>query len=101
MNSLFANQLNMDEGNKTIVFERKNLVFVFNFHPFNSIPDYIIPVPRAGSYRIILNSDDQEFGGHGRVDTSISYVSFHMHDGREGIRIYNTNRTAMVLEREV
>lgn len=101
MISLFANQLNMDPANKTIVFERKNLVFVFNFHPFNSVPDYILPVPQTGEYRIILNSDDREFDGHGRIDDSVSFVSFTGPDSRESIRIYNTNRTALVLMRTV
>jgi len=101
MSSLFANQLNMDEANKTIVFERKNLLFVFNFHPFNSIPDYMVPVPKAGEYRIILNSDDKAFGGHGRIDDSVPFVSFIGPDMRENISIYNTNRTALVLERKV
>jgi 1,4-alpha-glucan branching enzyme len=101
MTSLFANQLNMDEANKTIVFERKNLVFVFNFHPSDSIFEYILPVPQAGEYSIILNSDDLRFGGHGRIDNSVPFVSFIGPDMRESIKIYNTNRTALVLKRRV
>jgi 1,4-alpha-glucan branching enzyme len=101
MTSLFGNQLNMDEANKTIVFERKNLVFVFNFHPFNSIPDYAFPVPRHGEYRIILNSDSKAFGGHGRIDDSMTYDTFTDPTGQwPFLKIYNTNRTAIVLKRE-
>ncbi|MBW6460321.1 MAG: alpha amylase C-terminal domain-containing protein [Bacteroidales bacterium] len=99
MTSLFANQLNMDEVNKTIVFERKNLIFVFNFHPANSIPDYVIPVPQPGEYRIILNSDDIAFGGHGRIDNAIPCFTKDI-DGKNYLSLYNTNRTALVLERE-
>ena len=99
MTSLFGNQINMDEANKTIVFERKNLIFVFNFHPFNSIPDYSFPVPRWGEYRIILNSDSKAFGGHGRVDDSMTYDAFTDPSGNSPyLKIYNTNRTALVLE---
>jgi 1,4-alpha-glucan branching enzyme len=101
MTSLFANQLNMDEANKTIVFERKNLLFIINFHPFNSIPDYILPVPKAGEYRIVLNSDERDYGGHGRIDSSVPFISFTGPDMRESIKIYNTNRTALVLQRIV
>lgn len=99
MTSLFGNQLNMDEANKTIVFERRGLIFVFNFHPFNSIPDYAFPVPRFGEYRIILNSDSKAFGGHGRVDDSMIYDAFTdpLHNSPY-LKIYNTNRTALVLE---
>jgi 1,4-alpha-glucan branching enzyme len=100
MTSLFGNQLNMDDGNKTIVFERNHLVFLFNFHTSNSIPDYRFPVPRPGEYEIILNSDDRDFGGHGRIDNTIRYTSFN--EGRTPfISLYNTNRTALVLKRVV
>ena len=100
MRSLFGNQLNVDEENKTIAFERNNLIFVFNFHPHNSIPDYKFPVHKPGEYQIILNSDDTRFGGHGRIDNSIHYVS--KHDGEANkLSIYNTNRTALVLKKVV
>ena len=100
MTSLFGNILNIDENNKTIAFERKNLLFVFNFHPSNSIPDYKFPVHRAGEYQIILNTDDKQFGGHGRIDNSVHYIS--QHDGQANkLSIYNTNRTALVLKRVV
>ncbi len=99
MTSLFGNQINMDETNKTIVFERRGLIFVFNFHPFNSVPDYAFPVPRWGEYRIILNSDSKMFGGHGRVDDSMIYDAFTDPVGHTPfLKIYNTNRTALVLE---
>jgi len=100
MSSLFGNQLNVDDQNKTIVFERNNLIFVFNFHPTASIPDYKFPVPKAGEYRLILNSDDQAFGGHNRVDPLVRYISNN--EGEANIlRIYNVNRTAQVFERRV
>lgn len=99
MSSLFGNELNMDENNKTIVFERKNLLFVFNFSTANSIPDYRFHVPFSGKYHIILNSDDKAFGGHGRIDSSIPYFTMDI-DGKAFLSIYNTNRTAIVFKRE-
>lgn len=100
MTSLFGNILNIDEQNKTIAFERKNLLFVFNFHTTHSIPDYKFPVHKPGEYQIILNSDDLRFGGHGRIDNSVHYVS--KHDGESNkLSIYNTNRTALVFKRVV
>jgi 1,4-alpha-glucan branching enzyme len=101
MTSMFAQQLNMDESNKTIVFERNNLIFVFNFHTNKSIPDYTFRVPRHGEYRIILNSDHESFGGHGRIDESISYFTFSDSSGNDAfLKIYNTNRTALILKRD-
>jgi 1,4-alpha-glucan branching enzyme len=100
LRSLFGNQLNSDEGNKTIVFERNNLIFVFNFHTQNSIPDYRFPVPKPGEYKLILNSDDRRFGGHGRIDDSLQYRT--RSEGRKHfLSIYNTNRTALVFKRNV
>ena len=98
--SLFGNQLNMDEGNKTIIFERNHLVFVFNFHIQNSIPDYRFRVPAPGEYELILNSDDTRFGGHGRIDDSTKY--FTQKEGADHfLNIYNTNRTAQVFKRKM
>ena len=100
LSSLFGNQLNMDENNKTIVFERNHLIFVFNFHPANSIPGYLFPVPRPGEYHLILNSDDRQFGGHGRIDDSTRFIT--QNEGSTPLlSIYNTNRTALVFKRVV
>ncbi|NOX85869.1 MAG: 1,4-alpha-glucan-branching enzyme [Chlorobi bacterium] len=100
MSSLFGNQLNMDETNQIIVFERNQLIFVFNFHPTRSIPGYRFPVPKAGEYHLILNSDNRKFGGHGRIDDSTKFITQH-EDNAHYLRIYNTNRTALVFQRVV
>ncbi|MEM1138077.1 MAG: alpha-amylase family glycosyl hydrolase [Bacteroidota bacterium] len=88
-------QLNMDELNKTIVFEKGKLIFVFNFHPTNAIPDYKFWVPAKVKYKIILNSDDEKFGGHNRIDNSTVFAT----DKNSMISIYNTNRTVQVLRK--
>ena len=98
MTSAFGNQLNMDEKNSTIVFERNNLIFVFNFHPFNSVPDYRFPVPVAGEYHLILNSDEPSFGGHGRIDPNTRYIT-QSAENSNILMIYNTNRTAQIFKR--
>ncbi len=96
LESPIAQQLNMDEANKTIVCERANLVFVFNLHHHNSIPDYKFNVPEGmkGNYRLILNSDRKEFGGFGRVDDSIDYKVT-----KGQLSVYATNRTALVFQK--
>ncbi len=96
----FAQQLNADEENKTLVFAKSDLVFVFNFHPVNAIPEYEFFVNNPGKYRIILNTDNAEFGGLARIDETIDY--FSTYDSGRNInllKIYNTNRTAIVLKR--
>jgi 1,4-alpha-glucan branching enzyme len=100
MSSFFGNQLNMDDWNKTIVFERNHLIFIFNFHINHSVEGYEFRVAGSGEYQIILNSDSTEFGGHGRIDESITYQTYQKeNDPSFYLKIYNTNRTAVVLKR--
>jgi 1,4-alpha-glucan branching enzyme len=90
---------NLDHHNKTIVFERAGLIFIFNWHPTASIPDYAFPVPEPGDYKIVLCSDDFIFGGHGRVQHHITYHAIPGPEGMGVARIYNTNRTLIVLKK--
>ena len=52
------------DGDKILAFDRASLVFVFNFHPTKSFDGYRVSVPEAGAYRIVLDSDRGEYGGH-------------------------------------
>ncbi|MEZ4828511.1 MAG: alpha amylase C-terminal domain-containing protein [Bacteroidia bacterium] len=99
LTSLPANPLNMDDANQVVVFERNNLVFLFNFHPSRSVPDYEFTVPDKGPYRIILNTDSKAYGGHGRIDDALEYPTRKDEYGNFRIRLYSTNRTALVLTR--
>jgi len=96
----FGTLLNIDETNKTLVFERSGLIFIFNFHILNSIPDYAFPVQEPGDYRIVLNSDNPDYGGHGRIDEKLKYTSLYEPETKAHLlKIYNTSRTVLVLER--
>lgn len=95
----YGNQINMDAMNQTIVFQRQGLIFIFNFHVSHSVPDYKFPVPDPGDYRIVLDTDRKEFGGHGRVDDTLVYTTqYNDDDQRHYLMIYNTNRTALVFD---
>jgi 1,4-alpha-glucan branching enzyme len=94
--SEWAQQLNIDHVNQVMAFERGGLIFFFNFHPTRSIPDYKFGVPELGEYEIVLNSDDEAFGGHARIDNSIGYPTTE----NSMLRIYSTNRTALVLKKK-
>jgi len=89
-------QLQMDEENKVIIFEKNQLVFIFNFSPTNSIFNYQFTAPEKGTYRILLNSDKKSFGGFDRVDENIDYPT----DQKQQVSIYLTNRTALVLTKK-
>ena len=76
LSSGYAYNHKMDTENKTVVFSHRDVVFVFNWHPDRSLPDYPIPVPEAGRYRVLMSTDDREFGGYGRIDHSVKAFSF-------------------------
>lgn len=60
------------EQDKVIVCERADVVFIFNFHWDKSFADYKIGVHYPGEYRIVLDTDTKDIGGHGRIDHSVS-----------------------------
>jgi len=98
LQSRIYNQLNMDDNNKTIIYERNNLIFALNFHPNHAIPDYRFHAPEKGDYRIILCSDDAQFGGFNRVDTNMTYSTFNA-DNDTKLSLYLPNRTAIVMKK--
>lgn len=88
-----------DEANKTLVFERNHFIFVFNWHPEKSIPDFEIPVKETGDYEAVLSTDDTAFGGFDRFNMQQKYPSFLNSDKQATVKIYNVNRAAIVLKR--
>ena len=85
--------------NKLIVFERAGLLFAFNFHPVHSYSDYRFEAP-AGSYRMLLDSDAAQYGGHNRLIDNQEHLSLPEKDNREEktfLSLYLPSRTAIVL----
>ncbi len=96
--ALPAQQINMDQENHTLIYERNNLIFAMNFSTYNSIPDYRFKVPSKGDYRIVLNTDKKEFGGFGRVDDGMTYPSVSLF-GEHFLSVYLPNRVGIVLQK--
>ncbi|KAK4505049.1 hypothetical protein PRZ48_003012 [Zasmidium cellare] len=90
------------EGDKVIVFERAGLLWIFNFHPSSSFTDYRVGVEAAGTYRVVLNTDDPAFGGLGRIqnDTRFFTTDFSWNNRKNFLQVYIPTRTAMVLALE-
>ena len=86
------------EGDKVIVFERANLLWIFNFHPSSSFTDYRVGVEQAGTYRIVLNTDSSKFGGHDRIQGGTRFFStdFPWHNRKNFLQVYIPTRTAIV-----
>ncbi len=89
----------MHEWDKVMMYQRGNVIFVFNFHPNKSFQGYFVPVMEPGDYKVILSSDDSRFGGYNRVSTSMIYHSIQLPDGRFGFLLYIPSRTATALKK--
>lgn len=77
------------EEDKVIVFERGDLVFVFNFHPDKTYEGYKIGCDLPGKYRVALDSDALDFGGRGRVGHAVDH--FTTPEGIPGVPETNFN----------
>lgn len=89
------------EGDKLLVFERGGLLWVINFHPTKSFPDYRVGVEREGKYKMVLNSDAKRYDGHDRLDESVvSYTTPGDWDGRgHSLMVYIPSRVGIVLHK--
>ncbi|MDR3328420.1 MAG: alpha amylase C-terminal domain-containing protein [Prevotellaceae bacterium] len=89
-----------NESDQVLVYQRKNLLFVFNFNPNSSFVDYGILV-KKGSYKVALNTDAQEFGGFGLSDDNIIHFTQKSHiKNKEWLKLYIPSRSAVVLRWE-
>ena len=91
--------LHSDDGNKVLAFLRNDMVFIFNFHPHRSYEGYRIPA-YPGRYRLILDTDNESYGGFGRQDASVVHATMSDRIQRHFLSLYLPSRTAMVLERQ-
>lgn len=93
-----------NRGDKVLAFERRRLLFVFNFDGERSYTDYGLLV-KNGKYELVLNSDDPQFGGFGNVKADAPYETVHDEayeaDGKGWLRLYLPARTALVLKRNI
>ncbi len=92
-------QLYIHNADGVLAYQKGNAFFVFNFDPNRSYEGYFIPMPEQGEYRIVMSSDDDCYGGHGRIAHQ-SYRASCDGDGRVGLRIYLPSRTCLVLRKK-
>lgn len=87
------------EDDKVIAAERNNLLFIFNFHCNKSFTDYRIGVDLPGKYKVILSTDDKQFGGFDRIDKNVSHLTFPegWNGRRNSMHVYIPSRVAIVL----
>ena len=92
-----------NDGDQVLAYERKDLIFVFNFNPKQSFTDYGFLVA-PGAYEVILNTDNIAFGGNGFADDSVVHFTIadplYKKDKKEWLKIYIPARTAVVLRKK-
>jgi 1,4-alpha-glucan branching enzyme len=99
-----------DDNRKIIVFERGDLLFVFNFNPTQDFEGLEIGVPKPGKYVCVLDTDEGQFGGRNRVDKGTehftspekieSWVGPYPQEPREcSMKVLSCSRTAQVYRR--
>ena len=89
------------EGDKLIVFEKGDLLFIFNFHPYQSYDNYRIGTIWKSDHKIILESDEPRFFGKSRLTYGHEHAFPCMHTGWMNrpnyIQLYIPSRTCIVL----
>ena len=90
-----------DEETKVIVFEKGDLLFVFNFNISKCFEHYKVGTPWRTPHIIIVDSDESRFMGKDRLTYGHENFFPCMHDSYQGrpnyIQLYVPNRTCMVL----
>lgn len=57
-----------NDKDKVIVYEKGDLLYLFNFHPEKSFENYSIGTLWKSDHFIVMESDEERFGGHRRLD---------------------------------
>ncbi len=90
--------IKIHEDDKILAFSKGEKVFIFNFHPEKSFDGYFINAKSGKKYRVVLDTDEEKFGGFSRVSKEVIYTAKNEKGLGNGFRIYLPQRTAMVLE---
>jgi len=90
------------EADKIIAFERAGLLWIFNFHPHQSFTGYRVGVDVPGTYKVVIDTDNTKFGGHGRIDPATRFFTQDKPWGerRHSVQVYIPSRCALVLALE-
>ena len=89
------------EDDKIIVFEKGDLLFVFNFHPYKSYENYKIGTKWGTKHKIVLDSDEFRFFGKGRLEYGhgnfFPIINQGWNNRPNQFNLYIPSRTCMVL----
>lgn len=94
-----------DNANSTIAFRRidkkgKEIIAIFNFTP-NSFNEYKIGVPESGSYKVVLDTSLEKYGGNkARISGTYKAKKIPMHGLEYSIGIKLNGLSALYLEKK-
>lgn len=92
-----------NDGDQILAYSRGELIFVFNFNPTRSFPDYGFLTPK-GAYEVVLNTDAPQFGGNGLTDDTVVHFTnedpLYEKEKKGWLKIYIPARSAVVLRRK-
>lgn len=91
----------IDQNKKMIAFSKGGLIYLFNFHPNESQPQFFLPAHTVGEgeYQVVFSSDDAEFGGQSRIPHDTLYQTGFWDGKGLGFYVYSPCRTVMVLKK--
>jgi 1,4-alpha-glucan branching enzyme len=103
LDDMYINRIYENNSDKVIAFTRGEFLMVFNFNTTRSFTDYGIPL--KGKFKVVLDSDDPEFGGFDRINRTSYYTSTRKAerptlDQPFYLYLYLPSRTALVFKKE-
>ncbi|MGC3979486.1 MAG: alpha amylase C-terminal domain-containing protein [Paludibacteraceae bacterium] len=101
-NETSISQLWDKEDDQVLAYQRRNLIFIFNFNGQNSYVDYGI-LADAGSYKVVLNTDSRIYDGNGLIDETVEHFTLPAEGetyGKEWLKLYIPARSAFVLKKQ-
>lgn len=87
------------DADQVLVYERGDLLFVFNFNPNKSFQEYQIYTKLSKRAKVILSTDDHNTGGHQRVPHQ-TYGVTKIDDFVGRFSLYVPSRCAIVFHLE-
>ena len=92
-----------NETDQVLAYQRGNFIFIFNFNGNKSFADYGI-LSESGKYKVILNTDNPDFGGFGLTDDTIEHFTSpddtNSFENKQWLKLYLPARSAVVLIKE-
>ena len=83
-------QLWLDNDKKVLIYQKGKVIFAVNLHPTESYNGLRIPVPNPGKYKVIMSTDDGQYGGFDRIE-------HRAYSAGECFKMYLPSRTAAVI----